>query len=510
MQFQNNDKSDQIQHITIVGGGTAGWMCAAALSRLIPNAGVSITLIESDEIGTIGVGEATIPSIRQFNRLLEIDENEFMKRTQAAIKLGIEFNDWNQLGQKYFHPFGTFGFDAQAIKFHQLWLRLSREAKTATNVGDLWSYNLCTQAALKGRFARFSADANSVFSTLKYAYHLDAGLYAKYLREYAEKLGVKRIEGKIISVHQREDDGFLESVKLEDGRGISGDLFIDCSGFRGLLIEQSLKAGYENWQHYLPCDRAIAVPSKSVADPVPYTRATADLAGWRWEIPLQHRVGNGHVYCSKFMDDETASQRLMSGIAGEALAEPRFIKFTTGRRKKCWDKNCVAIGLSGGFIEPLESTSIYLIQSGISKLLALFPDMSFSQNEIDEYNRSMSSEYETIRDFILLHYKATNRSDTPFWRHCGAMEIPDSLQRKINLFKSYGRVVRAEVDIFTDDSWLAVLMGQGVEPRAYDPLTNSLHLDDSFQYVMHIKNTIAKATEKISDHSEFLRSLYTI
>lgn len=504
MHLKDHERVGAIETITIVGGGTAGWMCAAALSRLIPHAGVKITLIESDEIGTIGVGEATIPSIKQFNKLLEIDENEFMKRTQATIKLGIEFNDWYELNESYFHPFGTFGFDAQAIKFHQLWLRLSRDPQTSNDVGDLWKYNLCTQAAMRGRFVNASADSSSVLSTLKYAYHIDAGLYAKYLREYSENLGVVRVEGKITSVHQRESDGFIKSVKLEDGREIFGDLFIDCSGFRGLLIEQSLKTGFENWQDYLPCDRAIAIPSKNVSEPVPYTRSTADLAGWRWEIPLQHRVGNGLVYCSKFMSDEIALQRLQSSVSGEALAEPRFIKFTTGRRKKSWDKNCVAIGLSGGFIEPLESTSIHLIQSGISKLLAFFPDKSFSQNETDEYNDSMSNEYEAVRDFIILHYKAVDRSDTPFWRHCRDMEIPDTLRKKIDLFKSYGRIVRREADIFTDDSWLAVFMGQGVKPEGYDPLTNSLNFDDSFRYLIHIKNTISKAVEKIPSHSEFL------
>jgi len=496
--------TDPIQKIVIVGGGTSGWMCAAALSRLLNSPGISITLIESDEIGTVGVGEATIPSLLEFNRLLGIDENEFMRATQATIKLGIEFNDWFKPGSSYFHPFGTFGFDAQAIKFHQLWLRLSRNPDTAKEIGSLSDYNLCAVAAKLGRFERPTVTPNSVMSTMRYAFHLDAGLYAKYLRAYCEAAGVIRMEGKIVSVNQREADDFITSVVLENTQVIEGDLFIDCSGFRGLLIEETLKTGYEDWSQWLPCNRAIAVPSEANGFPIPFTRATADKAGWRWRIPLQHRTGNGYVYCGDFISHEEAEKKLLSQLDGKPLAEPRLLKFVTGRRKKFWNKNCVAIGLAGGFIEPLESTSIHLVQSGIARLLGLFPDKGFSEIEINEYNKAISTEYELIRDFIVLHYKATERDDSPFWVRCRNMKITDTLQQKIALFHSKGRVMRWAQDLFSEDSWIAVLMGQGVIPNGYDPLANTLPFENTRDYLLHIKDTVSKAASSIPTHEKFI------
>ncbi|MDB6100543.1 MAG: tryptophan 7-halogenase, partial [Gammaproteobacteria bacterium] len=411
-----------IRSVVIVGGGTSGWMSAAALARLIPHAGVSVTLIESDEIGTVGVGEATIPSIRTYNGLLGLDENDFVRNTQGTFKLGIEFVDWHRQGSRYIHPFGVYGVDLQAIKFHQFWLKLSQLGDTG--VGELGDYNLCTVAAAENRFMRPEGGPGSVLATLRYAFHFDANLYAKYLRQYSDARGVVRIEGKIVQVNLRPEDGFISGVTLQDGRLVEGDLFLDCSGFRGLLIAQTLNVGFEDWSHWLPCNRAVAVPCESVVPLLPYTRSTADAAGWRWRIPLQHRIGNGYVYCNEFISDEAARIRLVSQLDGAARAEPRVLSFTAGHRRKFWEKNCVAMGLAGGFIEPLESTSIHLIHTGIAKLLALFPDRAFTAAEINTYNRDVIEQYQWVRDFIILHYKATERDDSAFWRRCRDMQIP--------------------------------------------------------------------------------------
>lgn len=495
-------RSGPIRSVVIVGGGTSGWMCAAALSRLIEHAGVSVTLIESEEIGTVGVGEATIPSLLTFNAMLGLDENDFLRHTQGTFKLGIEFVDWSRVGSRYIHPFGTFGRDVQAMKFHQLWLKLAQLGEA--DVGELGDYNVCTVAARLARFALPTGDRNTVLSSLRYAFHFDAGLYARYLRKYSEGRGVVRIEGKIVEVKRRAEDGFIDAVLLADGRSVAGELFIDCSGFRGLLIEQTLQAGFESWSHWLPCNRAVAVPCENSGTLLPYTRSTADQTGWRWRIPLQHRVGNGYVYCSDFISDEDAQAQLLSQLDGKPLAEPRLLKFTAGRRKKFWDKNCVAIGLAGGFIEPLESTSIHLGQTGISKLLALFPDRSFAQTEIDAYNQATALEYERVRDFIILHYKATERDDAPFWRRCRDMEIPESLQQKMQLFRSKGRVLRWETDLFSEDSWIAVMLGQGLMPAGYDPLVDSLPLDKLRRFVRHIKDVVARTAQAMPAHHSFI------
>jgi tryptophan halogenase len=493
----------RIGRVVIVGGGTAGWMCAAFLAKVLPRDQVRLTLIESDEIGTVGVGEATVPSLLTFNRILGLDETDFIRSTQATFKLGIEFVDWQALGSRYLHPFGVHGRDTPEHKFLQLWLRL-KQAHSDGSAGEIGDYNLNTLAAKLGRFARPSGEAAWPFSALRYAFHFDAALYARYLRRYAEARGAVRHEGRIVQVFQRADDGFIEGVALQDGRRIDGDLFIDCSGFRGLLIEETLKAGYEDWSRYLPCDRAVAVPSVLSGPPDPFTRATADLAGWRWRIPLQHRMGNGYVYCSDHIDDEVARAQVLAKLEGAPLAEPRMLRFKAGHRKRLWIKNCIAVGLAGGFIEPLESTSIHLIQTGLLRLATLFPDQGFATADIDEFNRSSVREYEHVRDFIILHYKATARDDSPFWLRRRDMEIPDSLAHRMALFASKGRIFRQTEELFADDSWLSVMLGQGIVPAGYDPLVDGLSLDDIRRNLAGLRTAIATTAQALPTHQAFI------
>jgi tryptophan halogenase len=496
-----------IKRVVIVGGGTSGWMCAAALARIVPQS-VEVTLVESDEIGVIGVGEATIPTLMTFNSFLGLDENDFIRQTQGTFKLGIEFVDWDRLGQRYFHPFGFHGHETAEFKFHQLWLKLRHAAGgdegRLAEAGEIGDYNLCTVAARHGRFTRPRGGPESILSSMRYAFHFDASLYGKYLRAYAEKRGVRRVEGMIVDVQQRADDGFIESVALRDGRVIEGDLFVDCSGFRGLLIEQTLHAGYIDWGRYLPCDRALAVPCELAEAPVPYTRSTADAAGWRWRIPLQHRMGNGYVYCSDHIEDDDACGRLLAKLEGRPLGDPRPIRFRTGHRVRFWVKNCIAIGLSGGFIEPLESTSIHLVQMGIARLILLWPDKGFDRADIDEYNRSNTLEYEQLRDFIVLHYKATRRDDTAFWRRCAEMAVPDTLAHKMELFRAKGRIFRYQEDLFTEDSWLAVMLGQGVTPRSYDRLVDRIPLDDLVRNMALLKDATLKTALAMPTHQAFI------
>ena len=454
-----------IRSILIVGGGTAGWMTAAALSNTLAK-NCKIILIESEDIGTVGVGEATIPPIRTFNQMLGIDEREFVKATFGSFKLGIEFVDWGRLGNSYFHPFGPHGKPFDILPVHQYWLR----AQAAGETSNFDDHAMAWAMAKAGRFNRPSPDERNVLSTFDYAYHFDAGLYARFLRNYSEARGVVRAEGKVGSVQQNGETGFVTGVTMEDGRKIEADLFIDCTGFRGLLIEGALNAGYEDWSHWLPCDRAVAIPCAKTSAIAPYTRSTAQEAGWQWRIPLQHRTGNGYVYCSQFISDDAALETLLGNLDGEALASPNQLRFTTGRRRKFWDKNVIAIGLSSGFMEPLESTSIHLIQAGISKLLALFPDRDFDPLLVDEYNHVAVTEYERIRDFLILHYKLTERTDSELWRYCAAMSIPDTLQFKIDHFRRYGRHIARDMDLFGSPSWLAVHIGQGNIPQATDPL----------------------------------------
>ncbi|MBQ0930471.1 tryptophan 7-halogenase [Ideonella sp. 4Y16] len=489
-----------LRNIVIVGGGTSGWMTAAALSKVLKGR-YEITLIESEEISTIGVGEATIPMISVFNRMLEIDENEFVRQTQASFKLGIEFVNWGRLGDRYIHGFGVIGQDNWTVDFHQYWLKqyLAGKAK------ELEHYSINTLACRHNKFMRARADMpNSPLSQIAYAFHFDASLYARFLRQYSEQRGVRRVEGIITDVSVRPADGHIEAVTLKNGQRIEGDLFIDCSGMRALLIEQTLQAGYEDWSHWLPCDRALAVPCASVPEITPYTRSTARDAGWQWRIPLQHRTGNGLVYASRFMSDDEARGVLLGNLDGAPLAEPRAIRFVPGRRRKTWDRNVVSIGLASGFIEPLESTSIHLVQMGIAHLLTYFPATGFSQPDIDEYNRTMQLEYEWVRDFIILHYKATERNDTPFWDYCRTMDIPASLQHRIDLFRTHGRVFREGNELFTKVSWLQVMHGQRIRPQAYHPLTDLLDEKEIADYLDEVSGVIAACVEVMPSHNRYI------
>jgi tryptophan 7-halogenase len=492
----NPDKS--IRSIVIVGGGTAGWMTAAALAAAI-RTGCSITLIESDEIGTVGVGEATIPPIKTFNETLGIDENEFVAATQGSFKLGIQFVDWGRLGQRYFHPFGTYGRNFDMVALHHYWVAAQArgEAPALDDMCMAWA------AAKRGKFMRPAPDPRNVLSTFDYAYHFDAGLYARFLRGYAEKRGVTRIEGKIADVALNGENGFVDQVTLQDGRSFAGELFVDCSGFRGLLIEGALETGYQDWTHWLPADSAMAVPCARAGEFTPYTRSTAREAGWQWRIPLQHRTGNGHVYCSQFISDDEAAAVLMANLDGEALADPRKLSFVTGRRNLFWNRNVVAVGLSGGFMEPLESTSIHLIQAAISKLLALFPDRDFDPLVTEEYNRLAIAEFERIRDFIILHYKLTTRDDSELWRYCAAMEVPETVTWKIEHFRRHGRLVQREADLFGPPSWLAVHVGQGNMPEDTDPLL-PLRGGDQSDYLRKLEGALARAAEGMPDHAAYI------
>ena len=492
-----------ITKVVIVGGGTAGWMTAAALSRLTAG-GVSVTLIESEEIGTVGVGEATIPPLLDFNHALGIDEDEFIRHTQATFKLGIEFVNWARPGDRYMHPFGAYGRDAHGVKFHHIWLRDRQLAGDPGEPGDIGDHCLLVVAARLGRFTRPTANPAAVLSTLRYAFHFDAGLYARFLRGYAERGGVERVEGRIEGVEQDPESGFITSLRLKDGRTVSGEFFVDCSGFRSLLLGDKLGVPYRSWQHWLPCDSAIAAPCAGSANPTPYTRATAGDAGWRWRIPLQHRIGNGHVFSSAHIEHERALDQLIQGLDGPPTAEPRTLRFEAGRRERLWEKNCVAIGLSGGFIEPLESTSIHLIQSGIFKLMALFPDRGFDQREIDEYNTMLVQEYERIRDFIILHYSATERDDSDFWNHCRTMELPDSLAHRIDLWMGKGRIFRNPLDLFAEDSWIAVLLGQRKFPQSHDPLASTIGAEESARFLASIREVIRKTAEAMPRHQDFI------
>lgn len=490
-----------IRSIVIVGGGSAGWMTAAALANALPKH-CAITLIESEEIGTVGVGEATIPPIRLFNQTLGIDERSFIRETQGSFKLGIEFVDWARQGHRYFHPFGDYGRPFDLVPVHHHWLTAFKQGQASA----LDDYCMAWAAAKERRFAAPSPDQRSVLSTFNYAYHFDAGLYAKYLRRYSEERGVTRIEGKINGVSQNGETGFVERVTLADGRTFAADLFIDCSGFRGLLIEDALKTGYETWTHWLPCDRALAVPCAGGVDFTPYTRSTAKAAGWQWRIPLQHRTGNGYVYASAHISDDEAAASLLAGLDAPALGEPRPLRFTTGRRKKAWNKNVVAIGLSSGFLEPLESTSLHLIMANITKLIALFPDRDFDPLVADEFNRISAAETERIRDFLILHYHLTQRDDSELWRYCANMSIPDTLANKIAHFKRYGRLIASEMDLFGPASWLAVHIGQLNIPEQVDPVMNYRTVDGA-AWLAKLKGAMAAEAARMPTHQRYIDTL---
>ncbi|HVJ01113.1 MAG TPA: tryptophan halogenase family protein [Sphingomonas sp.] len=491
---------EAIRKIAIVGGGTAGWMAAAALARTFASRNVDIALIESEAIGTVGVGEATIPPILQFNQLLGLDENEFVQRTNATFKLGIEFVDWKRPGERYFHPFGRYGADIDPLPFHHFWLRLRAEA--GEKAGDLADYSLPTVAAGLNKFCRPSPDPKNTLANIAYAFQFDASLYAALLRDYAEARGVRRHEGRVTEVLMHEN-GFVRGVRLERGESIEADFFLDCSGFRGLLIEGALQSGYEEWTHWLPCDRAIALPCASAAPLTPFTRCTALAAGWQWRIPLQHRTGNGHVYSSAFMSDEEAEAVLRANLDGAPMAEPNRLRFITGRRRKFWNKNVLALGLASGFMEPLESTSIHLVQTAIIKLLNLFPDRSFNQADIDFYNRITAAEYEHIRDFLILHYHVNDRPE-PFWTHCRNMDVPDTLKEKLALWRNHARVFRVDEELFAETSWIAVLQGQGMHPRGYDPLAGEMPSEKLHELLPRIRAAIARGADAMPRHEDFI------
>jgi len=488
-----------IRKIVIVGGGTAGWMAAAAFSARLEKQ-VEIVLIESDEIGTVGVGEATIPHLAVFNAMVGINEDEFLAASQGTFKLGIEFVDWGAVGERYFHPFGAHGTDLRGVHFHQLYLS---EAKRRS-LPDIREWSMSGAAAERGRFARPAPDARLPFSQLAYAFHFDAGLYAKFLRAHSERAGVTRVEGKIVDVGVGGETGHVEAVQLASGEVIEGELFIDCSGFRGLLMEDALGTGYEDWSRWLICDRAAAVPCKLAGPPDPFTRSTARAAGWQWRIPLQHRMGNGLVYSSAHLERDDAASLLLANLEGEPLAEPRHLTFTAGRRRLAWNANVVSLGLSSGFIEPLESTSIHLVQSGISKLLALFPDKSFDPIERDEYNRQMRDVFEDVRDFIILHYKATRRQDSEFWNYCRTMDIPDKLESKLELWRSKGRIFREGAELFGTPSWVAVLLGQGIVPEEPEPAADALDSTFVADALEKMRTSYRAMAEQMPTHADFI------
>lgn len=492
-----------VTRIVIVGGGTAGWMTAAALTRVLGDLpGLSVTLIESEAIGTVGVGEATIPQIIGFNRLLGLDEAQFMRETRATYKLGIEFVDWLRPGHAYVHPFGSFGIDMLGIEFQHFWLRGQQVGETA-RIDD---YSIAAVAGKSGKFAWPRTDnPKSPLSKLSYAFQFDAGRYAKFLRGFAEGNGATRVEGRITQVRQDGESGFVTAVALEDGREIAGELFIDCSGFRSLLLGQTLGVPFTDWSKWLPCDSAVAVPCELGGRSEPLTRSTARTAGWQWRIPLQHRIGNGHVFSSAHMDRGAATDLLLANLDGKPLADPNQLAFTAGHRAKVWDKNVVAFGLAAGFLEPLESTSIHLVQSGIARLLALFPDTGFSAVERDRFNAETQREYLNIRDFLVLHYRSSERDDSEFWRYCRNLEAPDGLAEKIDMFRSSGRIFRENNELFTEDSWLSVMLSQGICPQAHHPAAHMLDDAETRTRLAHIRDVIRQAADQMPTQAEFLR-----
>lgn len=491
-----------VRSVAIIGGGTAGWMCAAAISKSFGHK-IDVVLVESEEIGTIGVGEATVPHLSAFNAALEIDEAQFVRETKGSFKLGIQFNDWGQIGDSYIHGFGTIGRDLGLMPFHQYWLK----ARARGQAKDIEAYSLNTLAAVAGKFMTPPSDAprNSPLGEIAYAYHFDAGLYARFLRQLAEAHGARRIEGKVVSVQQKPDNGFIESVTLESGETIAADLFLDCSGFRSLLLGGTLGVEFDDWTRWLPCDRALVAPCEKVGPPTPYTRSTAHKFGWQFRIPLQHRTGNGHIYSSQFGTQDEAAEILLGTLDGPALGEPRLLKFTTGKRKKLWDKNVIAIGLAGGFLEPLESTAIYLIQVGINRLMTLFPTADCDPALQRAYNDESQFEYERIRDFIILHYKATQRDDTEFWNYCRTMSVPDELESHMEVFAANGQFLRNGTEFFSVTSWVQVMLGQGVTPRTYHPAVDWVSDQDMLTLVGHVEKVVSSNLQMMPPHEAFLQ-----
>jgi tryptophan 7-halogenase len=479
--------------VVIAGGGTAGWMTAAAMANTLGSV-IDLTLVESEAIGTIGVGESTIPPLLLFNRLLGIGEAEFMRATKATFKLGIKFENWKDVGESYFHSFGSVGKDHWSAGFQHFWLHGLQNGHSHS----LDDYCLELKAALESKFAHLPDER------MNYSYHIDSGRYAAFLRQRAEADGAKRVEGRIARVELDSESGNIAALELDGGRRIEGDLFVDCTGFRALLIEGALHAGYDDWTHFLPCDSAIAVQTASVRPPVPYTRAIAHDAGWHWRIPLQHRQGNGIVYCSRYIDRDAALERLLGSVEGQVLTEPNFIRYVTGARRKQWHRNCVAVGLSGGFLEPLESTSIHLIQRAILRLIRMLPAGQVSDRDVAEFNEQQLADMVTIRDFLILHYKATDRRDSPFWRQCAAMAIPETLDQKIELFRETGRVFRKNEELFAESSWIQVMLGQGIMPQSYHPVAAKLRQDELDHFLGSLRDMVARTVAGLPSHQDYI------
>ena len=498
----SDTRPEAVQSVVIVGGGTAGWIAAAALAKTLGRA-INIRLIESEAIGTVGVGEATIPQIRRLNGILGIEEAEFLKATKATYKLGIEFSNWGQKGESYLHTFGDAGINFQGIPFHHFWRKHSGGGPDAS----LWDYSLHHRAAYSHKFAPVERVGRTSMTGLAFAYHFDASGYALFLRKLSEGLGVTRTEGRVTEVNQDANSGHIRSVRLESGEVIEGDLFIDCTGFRGLLIGGALDVEWQDWSHWLPVDRAVTVPCERTDPLIPYTKAIAHDAGWQWRIPLQHRTGNGHVFVSDYISEDEATQVLLDNLDGKPTADPRTLRFKTGRRDKLWHKNVVSLGLASGFLEPLESTSIHIIQSNVSRLIELFPDTSFSQANIDEYNRVVSHEYDLIRDFLILHYKLTRRDDSPFWRQCATMDIPDSLQHKMDLFETSGHLFRDSEDLFRESSWVQVMLGQGLTPKSWHRHVDQLTDAQLDQFMGDVQALIAQTVDPLPSHADYVKNL---
>jgi tryptophan halogenase len=489
-------------HYVIVGGGSSGWMAAAAMAQALKGSH-RVTLIESDEIGTVGVGEATIPPLQFYNKVLGINEREFVRATQASFKLGIEFHNWGSAGHRYFHQFGEFGANIEGVSFHQIWLRLAANG----HPHPLSDYSPAAVAAAQQRFLPPIPGMPQDMPQLAYAYHFDAGLYARFLRHYAEQRGIVRMEGRIVDVGRNGENGWIETLRLQDGREIRGDFYLDCSGFQALLIGKTLQTGFIDWSHWLPCDRALAVPCERNPDNFfPMTRSTAHRAGWQWRIPLQHRTGNGHVYCSQHIGDDEAARVLLGNLDGKPLGEPRLLRFTTGRRNKLWNGNVVAIGLSGGFLEPLESTSLHLVQSAVFRLLSMLPVSNQPDPTAEaEFNRLSVAELEQIRDFIILHYVLNDR-DEPFWRACREATLPDTLAHRIELFRTRGKVARHDGQLFADASWVAVMLGQGVKPYHWDPLADALPLSELQAQSASLRTRLQQGIGRMPTHAEFIEN----
>lgn len=490
-----------IKNVIIVGGGTSGWMTAAALSHFFDKDQVSISLIESETIGTVGVGEATIPHLRFFNEKLGIDEHEFMRTTNATYKLGIDFIDWGRIGESYIHPFGDFGRKINDLDFYHYWIKAQKEGLSK----PIFDFSIPVLACKSAKFEYPSSDQKSLLSDYSYAFQIDASAYAQYLRRYSENKGVKRIEGKIVNVNLNNDTGNIESVKLENDSTQHADFFIDCSGFRSLLLGEALEEPFEDWSKWLPCDRAIAVPTESNGELLPYTKATALSAGWQWKIPLQHRTGNGHVYCSSYMEDDEAADILTRQLDGKMLANLNQLKFKAGRRRNTWSKNCVSIGLSSGFLEPLESTSIYLIQAAITKFIELFPQDKCDHIPRKEFNRQIVLEYDRIKDFLILHYHATHRDDSDFWNYCRTMTVPDTLTERMEAFNEVAHVKHYEQGLFLKPSWIAVLIGQGFTPKSYHPFADAVASTDLHPYLNQLHKEMSDQIQSLGQHSSILQ-----